>query len=48
MIVKEIMSENPVYVTENDFITHARQLIRDRYFRSLPVVDKQNRVIGIN
>lgn len=47
MIVKEIMSENPVYVTENDFITHARQLIRDRYFRSLPVVDKQNRVIGI-
>lgn len=47
MIVKEIMSENPVYVIENDFITHARQLIRDRYFRSLPVVDKQNRVIGI-
>jgi CBS domain-containing protein len=36
----------PVTVRENAYITHVRQLMRDGY-RSLPVVDNQNRVQGM-
>ncbi|HYB58849.1 MAG TPA: CBS domain-containing protein [Candidatus Acidoferrales bacterium] len=36
----------PVTVREDSYITHVRQLMRDGY-RSLPVVDSQNRVQGV-
>jgi CBS domain-containing protein len=36
----------PVTVREDAYITHVRQLMRDGY-RSLPVVDSQNRVQGV-
>lgn len=47
MNVGEIMSEGPVSVKEGDFVTHARQLMRDHFLRGLVVVDEENRVIGM-
>jgi CBS domain-containing protein len=41
------MEKHPVYVEASDFITRARQLMRDFHHRTLPVVDEKNRVIGI-
>lgn len=47
MKVKDVMTRNPVFIHESDYMTHARQLMRDRHFRTVPVVDNKNRVIGI-
>ncbi len=47
MKVKDVMTKNPVFIHESDYMTHARQLMRDRHFRTLPVVDNKDRVIGI-
>jgi len=47
MKVKDAMSKNPVFLQESDFMTHARQVMRDRHFRTLPVVDTKQRVTGI-
>ena len=47
MNVSEIMSEGPVSVKEGDFVTHARQLMRDHFLRSLVVVDEENRLVGM-
>ncbi len=41
MNVSEIMSEGPVSVKEGDFVTHARQLMRDHLLRGLVVVDEE-------
>ncbi len=47
MKVKNVMTKNPVFIRDTEFMTHARQLMRDRHFRTVPVVDNKNRVIGI-
>lgn len=47
MIVEEVMTKNPVILHDSDFMTHARQVMRDRHLRTLPVVDENNRVIGM-
>jgi CBS domain-containing protein len=47
MKVKNVMTKNPVFIHGTEFMTHARQLMRDRHFRTVPVVDNKNRVIGI-
>jgi CBS domain-containing protein len=47
MKVKDVMTRNPVFLQDTDFMTHARQVMRDRHYRTLPVVDSKNRVIGI-
>ncbi len=47
MKVEEVMTKNPVFLRDTDFMTHARQVIRDRHKRTLPVVDNKNRTIGI-
>lgn len=47
MKVEEVMTKNPVFLHDSDFMTHARQVIRDRHKRTVPVVDNKNRVIGI-
>jgi CBS domain-containing protein len=47
MKVEEIMTKNPVFLHDTDFMTHARQVIRDQHKRTLPVVDNKNRLIGI-
>jgi CBS domain-containing protein len=47
MTVESIMSKNPLYVKENDLMTHARQLMRDHFLRGVPVVDKDLKVTGM-
>ncbi|MCZ7404453.1 MAG: CBS domain-containing protein [Candidatus Methanoperedens sp.] len=47
MIVKNVMTKNPVFIHDTEFMTHARQLMRDRHFRTVPVVDNKNRVVGV-
>lgn len=47
MKVEEIMTKNPVFLHDTDFMTHARQVMRDRHKRTLPIVDDKNKVIGI-
>ncbi len=47
MKVEEVMTRNPVFLHDADFMTHARQVIRDHHKRTLPVVNSNNRVIGL-
>jgi len=47
MKVEEVMTRNPVFVHDSDFMTYARHLMRERHYRTLPVVDNKNKVIGI-
>ncbi len=47
MKVDEVMTRNPVFLHDSDYMTHARQVMRDRHYRTLPVVDNKNKVIGI-
>ncbi len=47
MKVEDIMTKDPVFLHDTDFMTHARQMIRDHNKRTLPVVDSKKRVIGM-
>jgi CBS domain-containing protein len=47
MNVGDIMSVKPVSVKDGDFVTHARQLMRDHLLRGLVVVDEGNRLVGM-
>ncbi len=49
MTVANVMSQEVVCVTADDFVTHARQIMRDRHLRSIPVVENERfmRVLGI-
>jgi CBS domain-containing protein len=47
MLVKDVFSRDPLYVEESTFLTNARQLIRDKHVRGLPVVDSKKHVVGI-
>lgn len=47
MKVEEVMTKNPVFFHETDFMTHVRQVMRDLHKRTIPVVNDRNRVIGI-
>jgi len=49
MTVGDVMSKEPVCVTADDFVTHARQIMRDHHLRSLPVVEDERfmRVLGV-
>lgn len=45
--VQNIMEKYPVYVNENDFMTHARQLMRDHHHKILPVLNGNKMVSGV-
>ncbi|WP_370574840.1 HPP family protein [Methanomethylovorans sp.] len=47
MTVERIMSKDPLYVKENDLMTHARQLMRDHFLRGVPVVNESLKVSGM-
>jgi CBS domain-containing protein len=47
MKVEDVMTKNPVFIQDTDFMTHVRQVMRDRHYRTLPVVNAKKRVIGI-
>jgi len=45
--VRDIMQKHTAYVNDNDFMTYARQLMRDYHHRILPVLDESKIVLGI-
>ena len=45
--VKKIMSRNPVTISEQDTLAKARSILIKRKIRHLPVVDKEQRLVGI-
>ncbi len=47
MIVEEVMTKNPIFLHDTDFMTHARQVMRDQHKRTLPVVNSKKKVLGI-
>ena len=47
MIVGDIMTKDPAYVRESDRMTYARQVMRDNRFHGLPVLDENDRVVGM-
>ncbi|HEY9246089.1 MAG TPA: CBS domain-containing protein [Candidatus Methanoperedens sp.] len=47
MKVEEVMTKNAVFLHDTDFMTHARQVMRDMHKRTIPVVDSKKRVIGL-
>ena len=47
MNVSEIMTKGPVSIKEGEFVTHARQLMRDHFLRGVVVVDEGNRLVGM-
>jgi len=47
MNVSEIMTKNVVAVKEDDLVTKVRAIMRDKGFRAVPVIDKNNKMVGI-
>ena len=45
--VKEIMTRNPVSVTENETVEHAAQVMLEHTISGLPVLDAAGKVVGI-
>ncbi|WP_319408102.1 CBS domain-containing protein [uncultured Desulfosarcina sp.] len=47
MLVKEIMTENPVTVTRDTEIIKAAKILLDRRINGVPVVDDNGKLVGI-
>ena len=47
MLVKEIMTENPITVTLNTEITKATEILLDRRINGVPVVDDTGKLVGL-
>jgi CBS domain-containing protein len=47
LLVKDIMEKDTAYLNDKDFMTYARQLMRDDNHRILPVVNEKRNVLGI-
>lgn len=47
MKVNEIMTKNVETVKEDDLVTKARAIMRNKGYRAMPVIDKNNRMVGI-
>jgi CBS domain-containing protein len=46
-LIREIMTENPFTVTEDDSIQDCMVKMTDKHIRHLPVTDDQNRLVGM-
>jgi acetoin utilization protein AcuB len=47
LLVKDIMTRDPIIVSPNDTVEHAAQLMLENTISGLPVVDDKGRVVGI-
>jgi CBS domain-containing protein len=45
--VKDVMSPDPITVTESDDVEKARSIMRDLDVRTIPVVDKEGKLTGV-
>lgn len=46
VLVKDVMTKNPIFLKPNDFVTKARSVIRDFGYRALPVLEN-GKLVGI-
>ncbi|OMP76119.1 MULTISPECIES: CBS domain-containing protein [Chitinophaga] len=46
-LIREIMTEHPYSVTENDSIEDCMVKMTEKHIRHLPVIDHQNRLVGM-
>lgn len=46
-LIREIMTEHPISVTENDSIEDCMVKMTEKHIRHLPVIDDQNRLVGM-
>jgi acetoin utilization protein AcuB len=47
MIVRDVMSRNPIYAAPETSLTEAKAIMVKKNISKLPVVDKNNRLVGI-
>ncbi len=47
LLLKDIMTKNPVSLNEDDSFSRVEELIRERRIRHIPIVDKNNILKGI-
>ncbi|MBI1857946.1 MAG: CBS domain-containing protein [Candidatus Melainabacteria bacterium] len=47
MLVKDVMNLNPYLLHEEDTILYASKFMKEERIRNLPVVDKENKLIGL-
>lgn len=47
MLVKNVMTKNPVYISPECSVTEAKALMGKKSISKLPVVDRDNRLVGI-
>ena len=47
MIIKTVMTPNPIYVSPDTSLTEAKNLMTKHNINKLPVIDKKNRLAGI-
>ena len=47
LLVKEMMTRDPVTVTQSATLGEVEQLMQRKAIRHIPVVDEQNRILGI-
>ena len=47
MIVKDVMTKNPLYIAPDASVTDAKALMRKEKIGKLPVLDRDNRLVGI-
>ena len=47
MFISDYMTADPLTISADMLIPEARQLLNDHHFRHLPVVDEENRLIGV-
>ncbi|MGC8585224.1 MAG: CBS domain-containing protein [Thermoplasmata archaeon] len=46
MVVKDVMSENPIYVEETELLSRVIAKMKEHQIHELPVVDSKKRVVG--
>lgn len=47
MKIEKLMEKSPLTVREDDFLTHARQILRDNELRAIPVLNENDRIEGV-
>jgi acetoin utilization protein AcuB len=47
MFIADYMTADPLTITADVLVPEARRLLDDNHFRHLPVVDKENKLIGV-
>ena len=47
MIIRDVMTKNPVCVTESTSVTEAKQIMNSKKINKLPVLNSSKKLVGI-